>query len=234
MHAVEQNLVVWKKSLFPGIPVGGLLSRNRVAYKWRAPFRAWMLREAVFWRLHDLMTQSYALHQQGHGLGARILLRSGFETVATLIYLNQVMRKVLDGQLNFHVFGQTTSQLLLGTRNKEHGPRALNILTVLEKCDKLYPGLMKLYADLSESAHPNQEGLCTGYSKFDRDEYETSFSNRWMDLYGDQHLGSMELCMSTFHYEYNDVWPALMEELETWIEANDAALEVTKDVSTGS
>lgn len=229
MHAVEQNLANWKESLFPSIPVGGLLSRNPVAYKWKAPFRAWMLREAVFWRLHDLMTQSYALHQRGHGLGARILLRSGFESLATLIYLNQLMQQVLDGKLSFHVFGGKTSMLLLGSRNNEQMPRSLNIVTVLEKCDKRYPGLMALYADLSESAHPSYDGLCMGYSKIDHDEYETHFSNRWMELYGDRHLGSMELCMETFHHEYNDVWPALMEKLEGWIEANDAELEATKD-----
>lgn len=40
MHAVEQNLANWRESLFPSIPVAGLLSRNPVAYKWKAPFRA--------------------------------------------------------------------------------------------------------------------------------------------------------------------------------------------------
>lgn len=229
MNAVEQYLTNWKQSLLPSIPVGGLLSRNAVAYKWKAPFRVWMLREAVFWRLHDLMTQSYALHLQGHGLGARILLRSGFESLATLIYLNQLMQKVLDDKLNFHVFDEKTTTLLLGSRNNEDGPRALNIVTVLEKCDKRYPGLMKFYADLSESAHPSYEGLCTGYSKIDHDEYETNFSNRWMELYGDRHLSSMELCMGTFHHEYNDVWSALMGKLEGWIEANDVELEATKN-----
>lgn len=224
MNAIEQNLANWKESLMSSIPVGGLLSRNAVAYKWKAPFRAWMLREAVFWRLQDLLTQSYALHQQGHAWGARILLRSGFESLATLIYLNQLMQQVLDGTLRFHVFDQKTSVLLLGARNNENMPRSLNIVTVLEKCDKRYPGLMKLYANLSESAHPSYEGLCMGYSKIDRDEYETHFSNRWAELYGEQHLGSMEQCMEIFHKEYDEVWRALMEKLEGWIEANDAEL----------
>lgn len=229
MNAVEQNLANWRDLLLPGIPVDGLLSRNPVAYKWKAPFRVWMLREAVFWRLHDLMTQSYALHQQGHGLGARILLRSGFESLATLVYLNQLMQQVIDGKLSFHAFSDKTTTLLLGSRNNEHGPRSLNIVTVLEKCDKRYPGLMALYADLSESAHPSYQGLCLGYSKIDHDEYETNFSNRWMELFGHRHLGSMELCMETFHHEYNDVWPALMEKLEGWIDANDVELEATKN-----
>lgn len=47
MNAVEQNLANWKDSLLSSIPVGGLLSRNPVAYKWKATFRVWMLREAV-------------------------------------------------------------------------------------------------------------------------------------------------------------------------------------------
>lgn len=234
MNAIEQNLANWKQSLRSSIPVGGLLSRNPVAYKWKAPFRVWMLREAVFWRLHDLMTQSYALHQQKHGLGARILLRSGFESLATLIYLSQLIEQVCEGKLDFHVFGEKTSTLLIGSRNNQDGPPSLNIVTVLEKCGKRYPGLMNLYADLSESAHPSYEGLCMGYSKIDHDEYETNFSNRWMELYGDRHIGSMDLCMSTFHHEYDDVWPTRIETLEKWIEANDAALEASKNGPTAA
>jgi hypothetical protein len=229
MNAIEQNLADWKASLFPSIPVAGLWSRNPVAYKWKAPFRCWMLREALFWRLHDLMTQSYALHELGHALGARILLRSGFESLATLIYLNQLTRRVLEGKLNFHVFAAKTSTLLLGSKNDTTELKSINIVTVLEKCDKRYPGLMKLYADLSESAHPSYEGLCKGYSTIQYSEYETTFSNRWDELYGERHIGSMGLCMEIFHHEYNDVWTDLIAKLESWIEANDAELEASKD-----
>jgi hypothetical protein len=230
--AVEQNLANWKVSLLTRLPVGGLLTRNPVAYKWKAPFRAWMLREAVFWRVQDLMAQSYALHQQGHCLGARILLRSGLESVATLIYLNQIMEQVLEGKIKFHVFDEKTTKLLLGSRNNDEGPQSINILTVLGKCDKRYPGLEKLYADLSESAHPSYEGLCQGYSKIDHNEYETNYSNRWMELYGDRHLGSMQLCMAIFQHEYDEVWPGLIEKLEGWIVKFDAELVATMNEPT--
>lgn len=229
MNEVELNLANWGGSLFDKIPVGGLLARNPTAHKWKAPFRSLMLREVTFWREHDLMVQSYALHQQGHGLGARILLRSGFETLATLIYLNLLMQQVLDGKLSFHVFGEKTAALLLGSRNSDVMPNSINIVTVLTKCDKRYPGLMRLYADLSESAHPSYEGLCRGYSTINHDEYETTFSNRWMELHGDCHLKAMLLCMQTFHHEYDTVWVKLFQELEKWIEANDTELEATKD-----
>jgi len=188
-----------------------------------------MLREAVFWRVHDLLTQSYALHQQNHGLGARILLRSGFETLSVLIYLNQLTQEVLEGKRNFHKFSDKTTTLLAGSRDGSTECQSLNIMTILKKCDKRYPGIIDLYAILSESAHPNYEGIVTGYSKVDHDEYSTRFSNRWMELYGDQHLGSMDMCMMTFHHEYNDVWTDLMAKLESWIEENDATLEATKN-----
>lgn len=229
MDAVEQNLANWGSSLLSSIPVGGLLSRNAVAYKWKSLFRVWMLRELAFWREHDLMVQSYALYQQRHALGARILLRSGFETLATITYLNLIMQQVIDGTLNFHRFSEKTALLLLGSRKNEEMPIAINILTILKKCDKRYPGLLDLYADLSESAHPNYEGLMRGYSKTKYEEYETTFSNRWMELYGDRHLDAMMLCLGTFHHEYDAVWPELMEELEKWVEVNDAELEATKD-----
>lgn len=225
---VEQNLDNWGRSLLDKIPVGGLLSRNAIAYKWKAPFRTWMVRELTFWREHDLMIQSYALHQQGHGLGARILLRSGFETLAILTYLNLIMQQVLDAKLSFHDFGEKTSTLLLGVRNNDEMPNAINILTVLEKCDRRYPGLKKLYEDLSESAHPNYEGLMSGYSTTNYNEFETTFSNRWMERHGARHLDGMRLCMETFHYEYDDVWPDLMDKVEKWIEENDEILEATK------
>lgn len=228
MESVEQTLARWRNSLPSKVEAAGLYSRNPTAHKWKAPFRGLILRETVFWRLTDLLTQSYTLHRQGNALGARILLRSGFETVATLIYLNQLTASVLDGVLNFHTYSEKTSTLLLGSRKKTTKHKSINIITVLEKCDKRYPELMHLYADLSESAHPNFEGTCLGYSVVDRANYETNFSNLWSELYGSTHLEAMRLCMMTFEAEYNDVWPTNFERLESWVEANDSTLEATK------
>jgi len=229
MNTIEQNLENWKAGLMKSIPVGGLFSRNPTAYKWKASFRVWMLREAVLWRAHDLLAQSYALYQQEHVLGARILLRSAFETAATLIYLNKSMQQVLDGTLSFHVFSDKTSQLLLGSKNNQGGHVSINIVTVLKHCEKVYPGIEAMYADLSESAHPSWEGLCWGYSKVDHDEFQTNFSNRWMELYGGRQIGATDLCMEILHHEYNDVWPDLMDKLEAWLVTHDAMLESTKN-----
>lgn len=228
MNAVEQVLENWKNSLPAKVEAGGLYSRNPTAHKWKAPFRSVILREAVFWRLHDLLTQSYALHQQGHALGARILLRSAFETLATLIYLNRITDEVLQGTRTFHDFSSETSVLMLGSRNKTTKHESRNIVTILKHCDKGYPGIQALYADLCEAAHPNFEGTCFGYSSVDFDSHTTVFQNKWREMYGDKHLDSMQICMMTFEHEYNNVWAPQMQKLEQWIEANDSTLEATK------
>ncbi len=228
-ETVAQALARFKASLLPSFEIGGLFSRNPTAHKWKATFRSLLLREAVFWRLEDLLRQSFALHQQGHALGARILLRSALETLATLIYLNQLTANVLDGSLNFHAFGDKTAVLLLGSRNKMTDHKAMNIQSVLGKCATRYDFIETFYADLSEAAHPNHEGLIMGYSKPDRESFVENFSNRWKELYSKTHEPGMLIVMKMFEHEYNDVWTEKFAALEKWLEANDAELEASKD-----
>lgn len=230
-ETVEQALARFKASLLPSFDIGGLFSRNNVAHKWKATFRSCLLREAVFWRLEDLLQQSYALHKMGHTLGARILLRSALETLATLIYLNQLTARVLDGMLEFHKFSDKTVQLLLGCRNEMTDHKAMHIQSVLENCEKRYDFIKTFYADLSECAHPNHEGLIMGYSKPDRENFIEHFSNRWAAMYSKTHETGMKVVMDMFEHEYNNVWTKQFSALEEWLVKNDAALEATKNDS---
>jgi hypothetical protein len=225
---IEQVLNGLRDSRCPQLDLGGMYSRNPTAHKWIAPYRSWELRESVYWRTHDLLTQSYALHQMGHGLGARILLRSAFETLAMLIYLNQRMGKVLTGTLDYLAFSKNTEQLLLGSRDGSTPVTAVNILTVLDNCDKDYAGIRKLYDLLSESAHPNYEGMSAGYTKMDRKADIVYFTDRWLEKHGASHVDLMMECVGIFNDEYDRVWPDVFAKLETWIEANDDMLEAAK------
>ncbi|GMR19601.1 MAG: hypothetical protein BMS9Abin36_0196 [Gammaproteobacteria bacterium] len=229
MREIDTSLAEWKASLCESVDIGSLFSRNSVVHKWKAPFRSLTLRETVAWRTQDLLEQSLLLYDSNYLLGARILLRSAFETVAILIYLNQLTRKVLSETLNFHEFTDKTSTLLLGSRDGSTSYNAVNIITVIEKCDKRYPGIKALYASLSESAHPNYEGTCIGYSIVDRKNFTTTFSNQWKSMYGENHIQFMALCINVFYGEYNEEWPDAIEKLEAWIIQNDAQLEATKN-----
>lgn len=228
MEDIEKALADWKADLCPEIEVGGLLTRNTLVHKWKAPWRSLLLRESVAWRLQDLLAQSYFLHKSSNSLGARILLRSGFETVAILIHLNQVMRYVVSGQINFHDFSDQSTRLLLGSRDKTTPHESINILTILQKADKRYPGLVNWYGALSESAHPNYEGMLFGYSKEGDQSHVTIFCNRWTSLYGSSHLDAIRACIDVFYAEYNVESPSAFECLEHWIEQNNSILEATK------
>jgi hypothetical protein len=228
MRPVEEALIALKASLCKAVDVGGLYTRNPIAHKWKAPYRSLCLRETVAWRTQDLLEQSLLLHDSQHSLGARILLRSALETLAVLIYLNQLTRRVISGELNFHEFSETTSILLLGSRDGSTPRKSLNILTIIEKCEARYPGIKDLYAVLSESAHPNHEGMSIGYSDTNPQEFLTTFSNKWRLMYGKDHADSILLCLNSFYDEYNVEWQDAFQKLERYLSDNDAALEATK------
>ena len=228
MRPIEESLTLWKESLSKSIDVAGLYARNPDAHKWKAPFRSMSLRESVSWRTNDLLIQSLNLYDSGHILGARILLRSAFETLSILIHLNQITRSVLSGNLNFHKFSDKTSALLLGSRDGSTPHDAINIMTIISRCNKRYPGIESLYAGLSESAHPNYEGVSIGYSNVDQEDHIVTFENKWKKMYQEQHVEAMRICVHTFYHEYNEEWMDAFDRLEVWIAENDEALEATK------
>lgn len=228
MRDVDRSLEAWEQSLCHEVEVGGLFSRNSTAHKWKAPFRSLSLRESISWRTHDLLRQSVVLYDSSHILGARILLRSAVETLAVLVYLNQMTRRVLDGKLDFHDFSDKTSTLLLGSRDSSTPYTSMNIITILKKCDSRYPGIEKMYGKLSESVHPNYEGIALGYSDVDAENHVVRYRNKWMSMYGDSHIEATRFVIEMFYYEYDEEWKEAFEKLEAWIERHDEELEKTK------
>src|SRR3990172_1257641 len=138
MTEVEHILRRMKDSLCPSVSVGGMLARNQTAHKWKATYRSLVLRETVFWRTHDLLTQAHLLYEAKHILGSRILIRSALESVSILIYLNQLTAQVLEGTLDFQSFEIKTCQLLLGSKDGSTEHSSINIASVLKHCEKKY------------------------------------------------------------------------------------------------
>jgi hypothetical protein len=216
----------WKASLPARVTIAGCLAKNPTAYKWKAPYRLLVLREVLFWRAYDLLTQAQLLHEQMHTLGSRLLLRSALETVAVLAYSNHCTRAFLDGTTTFDEFETKTRVLLLGSRDKTTKYPSINVLTILKHVDKAYPGVLAVYETLSESAHPNYEGVCFGYSEIDFERDETSFGVKLHEMWADRHDALFALIAMVFEYEYNDVWVPQQEQLEAHLAAHDQELEV--------
>jgi hypothetical protein len=233
MDQIRHQLARWAESLPQSVSVSGLLSRNGIAHKWKAPFRSIVIREALLWRMHDLGQQILLLAEHDHILGARILLRSAIETLAILIYLNQKTKAVISGALSFFEFDEITGQLLLGSRSGATSRAAVNILTALEKAEKTHPGLVEMHQRLSESAHPNYDGVLFGYSKSDPDNYETHFGNNWQ-FFAPEQEPAIAFVFAVFEHEYNSTWHEHMTELERWLGDNDAELERQRSAISGA
>ncbi len=218
---VNQLVDELEKSLADEIDIGGLYARSPVAHKWKAPFRALALRELVFWRFVDLLKQVQFLANGGHYLGERILLRSAYETLFVLIYLNNMIQKVCLGKLAFREFSDRTTKLILGSKDGSTNHSAINILTVLKHCETEYPGIKANYEFLSEIAHPNANGMQLGYSEIDHNELIVSFRKQWKRSSSLQFEDSIVLCVEIFMQEYQERFVKWMPKLEKWLEEND-------------
>ena len=131
------------------------------------------------------------------------LLRSGFETLSTLIHLNQLVQQVWT-ETRLPPVRWEDHILLLGSRDGSTGHKSLNIGTILVSA-KAVSRPRKAVWHLSESAHPNYEGMLVGYSKVDRDEMKRAFRTAGRNFMGRRTSSSIGLCMKTFHHEYDDV-----------------------------
>ncbi len=215
----------WQSTLCESIELSALYSRNPSAHKWKILHRCIILRELVAWRFTDLLKQAVVLQKAQHILGARILLRSAMETLALLVYSNQRMETIMHTGEGFLEFSETTTKLILGSRNKSTNYKAINILTILDKFDENYQGVKGMYEALSESAHPNCEGLTQGYSTNDHENRITNFKNYWNEKFGNAQCPIIELLMLIFKAEYSEVWPKNFSNFENWIEANESNLK---------
>lgn len=224
MSDIAHILNQWKESLCTETSVGGMLARNPIAHKWTATYRSLVLRESVSWRANDLLLQAHALYQANHVLGSRILIRAALESVASLIYLNQLTARVLTASMKFDEFDEKTRTLLLGSRDGSTKRTSMNIVSILERCEKKYQGITSVYAVLSECAHPNFEGICFGYSDVDHERQKTHFSNKWSAMLADRNESLVRLVCTVFRIDYNEVWKEQMEKLEQWLVEHDAKL----------
>jgi hypothetical protein len=130
---IEKTLHNFKTSMAPKVEVGGLYSRSKIAHKWKLTYRLIVVREAICWRLIDILEQAFYMGQQNMLVGARILTRAALETLCFLIYMNRKTQQLVENKLSFNDFEDLTRKFLLGAKNNPEMPNPINVSKYIQE-----------------------------------------------------------------------------------------------------
>ena len=189
----------------------------------RSPTVALCYREAQAWRLEEFTRAACDLLERGDLVASVANTRHAAECCAGVWYLlEQIERAIKDDHDPADLHDQMV-RLFVGTKlDEENRPKAINVLTFLQKLDRKIPGFFGTYERLSEVAHPNWAGSAAIFSNHDPKTLITHFGKNLRDTGYVRRLnlrcmvGSLEI----FSYAYNlitDLMPDFCEACEQGI-----------------
>lgn len=165
--AVNNGLMKLAAERLPQIDLSSeVLVRSKLAWK-LATFR-----QVLTYRLVDLCSASCEQWNSGSSLASIVLARSAFETCALVEYASHALVAPINAE-DLAAIDDLVMTQLFGTRIKgwlEGGefPRAMNVITAVQRLDKTIPGSEAHYDRLSDIAHPNSQGTHQFYATTDR------------------------------------------------------------------
>ena len=114
---------------------------------------------------------------------------------------NVLFSTILIGVVNWR--GIELNQFFSTTPLKTYdfAPPPINVMCFIDECKKDYSLIERIYNDLSETAHPNNDGIHAGYIKLNREEYYADFGVFWEERFGDQHEVAIRYCIEIFEEE---------------------------------
>lgn len=137
----------------------------------KAPYKALVIRGGLLWRSQELGADAIAAFAEERLATATILTRAVMENVALHWRLGDLItrRKETSGDN----LSDTLTRMLVGWKNDKEFPEAFNALTMVDRLDKIVPGVRDGYDQLSEIAHPNYSGVHGLYAQNDEERFIT-------------------------------------------------------------
>ena len=142
----------------------------------KLPFKSLVLREVLIHRLSELSSVALQLYDEERIVSAFVMTRSVLETVSVMFCLHKF---VAEFNVN-HDIKKLDAFLLkgiMGSRDKSTPIEAVNILTAVDKVDKEFAGLRKMYDCLCEYTHPNWSGMLGSFGTYDDESFCLNFNN---------------------------------------------------------
>jgi hypothetical protein len=151
------------------------VSRDSVSNTSKSALKAYCIRAGLLHRTADLVGAAIVLYRQRKDLPAFVVTRAVLETFALFYYFIKKLEEAVNSGKVQDV-DETLMQLLFGARN-EDGPKAINVLTAVDRLDKDFNDIRKYYDELCEIAHPNWMGTFGHYGKATESPYTHHFES---------------------------------------------------------
>ncbi len=179
----------------------------------KSPYVALTLRAALGYRQEEMVRHSAnALEQNQRSVGI-VLARGALENAALIwsLLLTLQARATYTPQ----ALHEALTKMLMGNKlpgNPTDGPVAHNILSLLDKMNRKFPGVRSMYDELSEIAHPNYGGVHGLYAQTQYEEFRTLFG---IELRGSSYtlIAAKGLAASIGVFNY------ALDEIDTIVEA---------------
>jgi len=187
----------------------------------KTPFKAFLIREALYYRMTDLSGAAIDLYKQNKIVPAIIIIRAVFETAALCFYVYKNLNQAIEK----HDFIEMDNFLMRaghGGKLDEVHYKAFNTLTVIGHLDKEFQGLERMYAWLCEFAHPNWPGCEGAYSTLNTEEHYVEFSLKKKSIPPEVvGLNELSAALVVFEHYYNkmgDILPDVIKLCEECID----------------
>ncbi|MCE7534591.1 hypothetical protein [Aliivibrio fischeri] len=175
----------------------------------RPTFNIDCYREAVLHRFIDLCEGALLLSKSGNYVAAVVSARAAQESFAIIAYLSFKL-EAFEKDHDLAELLNTMHRLSIGWKGDDEFPEMINVLTCIDKVSKMLdPEFRNLYNTLSESAHPNYQGVLGAYST---PNYETKEVVMGTSSESDERLSNLvvttiQVCALLFEH--------IQEEFET-------------------
>ncbi len=198
----------------------------------KTPFKAFLIREALYYRMTDLSGAAIDLYKQNKIVPAIIIIRSAYETAALCFYVYKNLNQAIEK----HDFIEMDNFLMKaghGGKLDEVRYQAFNILTVIGHLDKQFNGLESMYFLLCEVAHPNWMGCEGAYSTLNTEEHYVEFSLKRKSIPPEViGLNELSIALVVFEHYYNkmaDILPEVIKLCEEFIAKRMIKFRLLKD-----
>lgn len=135
----------------------------------KAPFIAMCLREAQTLRAEEFARAACDMFERDDVVVGVSNTRAVAESFATVWCLMRRIEGIIKDNAAPSEIYDELRQLFLGSKTNEDLPTARNVLGMLDKADKDFPGIRRSYDLMSEFAHPNYDGAAGVFGRRDGD-----------------------------------------------------------------